>query len=682
MTRTADADEIATAPTPEPPASPRGGGGVSFVAAMALSNVGNFLFHTVASRRLGPASYGALASTLGIMLALALPTAAIQVSVTRSAAKLFARGGDYTIRPFVRRGLTGSLALSACIALSAPVIANSLRLDSAGAVLWVAAFAPAAFLSTIGRGILMAEARFGRLATIVLATTATRVGAAWLLLQPGDTETKAMMLTVMVEYVLALALSTSIASRLGHCARRVRVGAADLTTSSIAFAGLWVLLAADLVIARRILTPEQAGLYAAAAMGGRAALFLPQAIAQIAHARLAAAADASEGQRIIRASVLASVAFAIANVAGMAILGPWLVVVGFGADYAPDRSLVVALTISASVLALGNLAMHLRLALGRGSARSWLGLVIVAVLAVAIPATPLALAIATIAAGTALVASLSRPISVRPQTVQTRAPSSTVSTLDVSIVVPYRADTPGSIEVFRSITTAAARAGWDYEIIAVSRDGSVAKRALIQRISGGRADHVSCLPGRGLADAQSALRLGATSSRGRNVVFFDPETGIDPATIVRFVELRDFYDCDAVVGSKRHPESTTNYPAIRRLASWGYQQLLQLLFQVKVKDCQVSCKVFSQETVRDVIPLTTSSGLAFELEMLVIASRTQHRRLVEAPVSTTHRFSSLIDVGSGLGMVMATLRLRATLNSQLDRGPATTAPTVGSGAVA
>src|SRR5579875_3017792 len=62
-------------------------GGVIFVAASAVANLSNFVFHVVLSRMLGPAGYGALGALLNVSAVLSVPLGAIQVTMAQSVAR-------------------------------------------------------------------------------------------------------------------------------------------------------------------------------------------------------------------------------------------------------------------------------------------------------------------------------------------------------------------------------------------------------------------------------------------------------------------------------------------------------------------------------------------------------------------------------------------------------------------
>ena len=118
-----------------------------------------------------------------------------------------------------------------------------------------------------------------------------------------------------------------------------------------------------------------------------------------------------------------------------------------------------------------------------------------------------------------------------------------------------------------------------------------------------------------------------------------------------------------MIGSKRHPESAVSYPPVRRLYSWGYQLLVRLLFRISIRDTQVGVKVFTRETLRDAIPYTTERGFVFDLELLSVAHRVGHRRIVEAPVSIGHQFTSAVHCRSAAQMLWSTISMFGRIRS-------------------
>jgi glycosyltransferase involved in cell wall biosynthesis len=191
-------------------------------------------------------------------------------------------------------------------------------------------------------------------------------------------------------------------------------------------------------------------------------------------------------------------------------------------------------------------------------------------------------------------------------------------------------------------TVSAGMPGEEVEVIVVS-DGSIddtAERLLAARSEAGiRVIHYDRNLGKGYA-----VKIGALAAHGAWVALVDADLDLDPASVPTFLETARRENLDFAIGSKRHPESVVHYPRSRRVASWSYQQLNRLLFNLDVRDTQVGLKVFSRRVAEDVLPLLIVKRFAFDLELLAVATSRGYDRIRELPVRLQYRFS-----GSGVG---------------------------------
>src|SRR5207245_1749531 len=124
-----------------------------------------------------------------------------------------------------------------------------------------------------------------------------------------------------------------------------------------------------------------------------------------------------------------------------------------------------------------------------------------------------------------------------------------------------------------------------------------------------------------------ALSFGVSQSKGSLVTFIDADMEFDPANIRTFMELMRANDCDAVIGSKRHPKSQVSYPRFRKAQAAVYQLLIRILFKLNVPDTQIGLKLFRRQVLEDVIPLLSVKNFAFDLELLVVARQLGYERV-------------------------------------------------------
>jgi glycosyltransferase involved in cell wall biosynthesis len=248
--------------------------------------------------------------------------------------------------------------------------------------------------------------------------------------------------------------------------------------------------------------------------------------------------------------------------------------------------------------------------------------------------------------------------------------------LDITVVMPYynpgdrlRATVERTVEVLRAT-------GATFEVVTVS-DGSTdgSERTLGQL----PADVVVrvVLPARG--GKGQAVRAGLERGRGRYLGFIDADGDVPPELLGDFIEVVRTQQPDVVLGSKRHRASDVVYPPARRLYSWGYQQVVRLLFRLDVRDTQAGIKLVRRDVLVDVLPSMREQGFAFDLELLVVARLHGHRHLVEAPIRIGRRFTSTVSPRAVVEMLRDTLAIWWRLRVRHSYGPAGGLPPSGHG---
>lgn len=138
-----------------------------------------------------------------------------------------------------------------------------------------------------------------------------------------------------------------------------------------------------------------------------------------------------------------------------------------------------------------------------------------------------------------------------------------------------------------------------------------------------------------------AVRFGMKKAKGDYIAFLDAGMEIDPNAISMLLEHLEWYRADVIVGSKRHLASKVIYPLDRKILSWGYYQLVRLLFGVKIKDTQSGIKVFKRKVLTQILPKLVVKKYAFDIEILVVAHRLGFTKIFEAPIKLKHQFGSI-----------------------------------------
>jgi glycosyltransferase involved in cell wall biosynthesis len=224
-----------------------------------------------------------------------------------------------------------------------------------------------------------------------------------------------------------------------------------------------------------------------------------------------------------------------------------------------------------------------------------------------------------------------------------RAKGSTPPKVELSVVVPAYREGRRIYDNLNRLVRELDKLGVPYEVIVVS-DGNTdttVREAMRVDSPAIRVFHYPMNIGKGFA-----LSCGVDQSAGELVTFIDADMELDPANIKGFVELMEASDCDAVIGSKRHPQSKVAYPKFRRFQSAIYQLLVLMMFNLNVRDTQTGLKLFRRGVLQQVLPLLAIKKFAFDLELLVVARQLGYQRIVEAPISLDYQFETTVGLRS------------------------------------
>jgi glycosyltransferase involved in cell wall biosynthesis len=170
--------------------------------------------------------------------------------------------------------------------------------------------------------------------------------------------------------------------------------------------------------------------------------------------------------------------------------------------------------------------------------------------------------------------------------------------------------------------------GLDFEVVVVD-DGSLDNTfAESQRAAAAGypvlAIHQSDNCGKG-----ASLFHGFEFAVGEVIVFLDADLEIHPGNIKTFLHQLNESDADLVIGTK--VPKLGQMPFLRRIMSLGYRELVSLLFGLSLRETQTGIKLFRREVLEVCIPRLRVSRFAFDVELLVAASRFGYR-IVEFPV--------------------------------------------------
>lgn len=607
--------------------------------ALVVASTANFGYHLLAGRLLPVEDYGLLNAVVALIAAITLPAVAIEVCITRRIAAINPANRPSVGRWVISAGVSGCVA-AVGIVLAAPLLQSALAITDPVTVALLAAYMPIMLIGLVARGVCLGRLRYRRAAVVVAVGASVRllsvvVGAFWLGVVGAVTATVTAEATLTAGFWIAARRDVTWRGTPPHIQWRAAL------LSLVALAGFWSLVSIDSVLARTLLPADHAGGYAAASVTAKAALFAPQAVVSVVYPRFVA--RPLEALHLLGRAVLA--AGGLGALASLVLLA-WptqALQLMFGERFAGGTQVLGPLAVAAAGLGVTSVLLHYHLAsASRRALAPWVGVATVVVATILGDASSwriaMSLALGMAATAVTMTAGLRRarqlPTSTR-RLLLTEDPA-----LDLTVVIPFYNPGRAVRDTVESVIVQLRASDVSFEVIAVS-DGCTDDSLLwLDQVRDPSLSVIAlpCNEGKG-----AALRVGLQRGRGRYLGFIDADGDIDPQLWQPFIALMRLYEPDVVLGSKRHPLSEVDYPPVRRCLSWGYQQVIRVLFRLNIRDTQTGIKLVRREVLAAVLPRLVERRFSFDLELLAVARRLGFTRLFEAPIRLRHRrFTSTI----------------------------------------
>jgi len=240
----------------------------------------------------------------------------------------------------------------------------------------------------------------------------------------------------------------------------------------------------------------------------------------------------------------------------------------------------------------------------------------------------------------------------------------------ISIIIPAYNEEGSITETIRVLQEFFSKHLPDFELVVVSDGSSDRTFEVARKLENDRVRVFSYTPNRGKG---YALKYGFERSRGDPIIFFDAGLNFPPTQILEFLKVLEGGEVrsergpagfstrrvgegkpeesssaersqrvDLVIGSKRHPKSSVDYPWHRKLVSFGAQLIVKILFNLGVTDTQVGLKAFRRQVLEKIMPLVLVKRYAFDIELLALVQRCGFK-IVEAPVQLRLKLSTAVN---------------------------------------
>lgn len=155
----------------------------------------------------------------------------------------------------------------------------------------------------------------------------------------------------------------------------------------------------------------------------------------------------------------------------------------------------------------------------------------------------------------------------------------------------------------------------------------------------------------------AALFRGFGFATAKRVAFLDADLEIAPEYLLELMSAMDTTGADVVAGVKDMRQN--QFPWLRRQMSGLYKKSVAFLFGLSITDTQTGIKLFKHEVLEATVPRLKVSRFAYDIELLVAASRFGYQ-IAEHPVKLSYsRIGNLgrMNSGSILGAFWDTLRI-------------------------
>jgi O-antigen/teichoic acid export membrane protein len=349
----------------------------------------------VGARLLGPEGYSVLGSLLAVLLIGSVVGQAVQAVVARRVA----RGA--TLDDLEHLGTRAAIAVAVVAVVLSPVLAAVLHVPWLPLLLVALTTAPLTLIG-IGQGVAQGGRRFGVLAGQYAAGALLRTGLTLAALVAHGSIT-AVMAAGLVGGLLGAVVVTRMAGvpllGLGGVERPLAV---ETARAAHALLAMFVFTSIDVLLARALLEPGQAGRYAAGTIITKVAFWLPQAVTVAVFPSLAAS-----GGRGLRAALALVAGLGGVVVVGAWLLGGWAVPLLLGGSYDVVAQSAAVFALAGTMQSVAYLVLYDRLAADdpRAALLVWGGVVLLSVLVATVGrSSPVAVSWCVVVAAGALAA--------------------------------------------------------------------------------------------------------------------------------------------------------------------------------------------------------------------------------------------------------------------------------------
>ena len=202
--------------------------------------------------------------------------------------------------------------------------------------------------------------------------------------------------------------------------------------------------------------------------------------------------------------------------------------------------------------------------------------------------------------------------------------------MKISVCIPMYNESRVIADTAKRLSDYMAAHFEDYEILFCSDGSTDGCDETVQSLNLPGVRVISYSPNRGKG---YAVRTAMLAAEGDVRIFTDADLAYGTDVIEPIVKaFEENPDADLVIGSRNLDKSGyEGYTLLRRIASKAYIRMISILGGFRLSDSQCGCKAFTGAAAEELFSRCETSGFAFDLELLLWATKLKYR-ILEIPV--------------------------------------------------
>ncbi len=338
----------------------------------SVVNISNFIFHSIASRQLGPENYGVLVTLLAMIIIVTMPAMSLQMTVVKKTSVFSAHGKYGNILHLFKRSTKWFFALGfaymAGFLIAMPFLQEFFRVWDKGLIVILSLIALASMMIINVRGILQGMQKFVSLGINSVIDAGLRLLLLFVFAVFGWGTRGALATTMagsLIAYIAGVAMISFIFKYKETKEEPLTKREFFSYAMPVFFAmtGFSLLSYMDVFMVKHFFDEHNAGLYSATSMIGKAFLFFPSAIVMTLFPKVSEQhALNQETKNLLNKSLLLTAAISVAGIVFCFLFPKFIIGVMFGEKFMNIEGVVRLFGIAILPLVLLNVVINYSLA--------------------------------------------------------------------------------------------------------------------------------------------------------------------------------------------------------------------------------------------------------------------------------------------------------------------------------